>query len=228
MYLFRTFSILSLSLTLVSCGAFLSSSKGKDKKAESIAATTPPSSARVISLVADSEADLPACTAEVKNQLVYVKNIEEFRYCDSSEQWAAVDVKGPHGDAGVAGSAGSPGISISEIWKYDDTAAIPNSTSIGTVSGQPIYLMRSRLTKYTDGSSEVDATFSDGNSSLSTCSFHFQASSVELSDSCRGVIDPQYSVQAKVNTVANTLKFGAYLYSATPGAGITIPLTKLE
>jgi hypothetical protein len=126
MRIFSFISVSSVAVDLVSCGAFLSSSKGKDQKAEGTAAPSPAAAVKMISLMAETEADLPACTTENKSQLVYVKDLKEFRYCDQSETWTAVDVKGAHGDAGATGSTGSAGIAgkdglVSSVALFDSS-----------------------------------------------------------------------------------------------------------
>jgi hypothetical protein len=60
------------------------------------------------SLMLDNAAALPACSAERKGWLAYLKDQAVFQACDGSA-WAAVDIKGKDGAAGKDGEAGKDG-----------------------------------------------------------------------------------------------------------------------
>ena len=59
-------------------------------------------------MVVDDEDSLPDCTEDNKGQMVFVKAIKNFKYCDSS--WVDIDIKGEKGEQGETGGQGEQGI----------------------------------------------------------------------------------------------------------------------
>jgi hypothetical protein len=67
------------------------------------------------SMLVESSKDLPACNAEKKGALAYVKSEEKFYVC--SGEWASVSIKGEKGEKG---SSGPNGLGITKIQKMKE------------------------------------------------------------------------------------------------------------
>ena len=57
--------------------------------------------------VVENEDSLPDCTEQNQGQMVFVKDIKSFKYCDSS--WVDIDLKGEKGEQGESGTQGEKG-----------------------------------------------------------------------------------------------------------------------
>lgn len=57
----------------------------------------------------DTTSEMGVCDSTKYRQLIYVIETGEFYFCSKSNQWNAIDLKGPKGDTGSQGVAGSNG-----------------------------------------------------------------------------------------------------------------------
>jgi hypothetical protein len=125
--------------------------------------------------LAVTAAEMPACTPENNNQLVYVKDSAKFMTC-SGGAWADIAIKGEKGDAGAKGDPGAkgdkgdqgdagPGMEISHIYQCT------GGTDIGLSDYR--YGDLAQITRYTNGSYlfscaafkfPVDASYADSSS----------------------------------------------------------------
>jgi hypothetical protein len=114
-----TLSIFGM-LLLAACGAADSAGNGTDAGQNS-------SEYQQDAFYISSEADLPTCDASIKNRLVYVKTLSEFKTCDGYS-WSTVSI----GSSGNTSSqTGTNTKTITKKWKFhvDSYVGEPNISS---------------------------------------------------------------------------------------------------
>ena len=231
--------VVTAVLSLSACGMDNNKDKEKDTTTNATIHAVEPrveATPAPTTLVAANASALPTCTSDNQNQLVYLKDVEEFRSCEDSV-WAEISIKGVDGKDGAAGTSG---MSIASIWKYtnesrnfeeDTSALLPYKDQYQQFH---FYLVNSRMVIYTDGSSEVMVSMllSEVNTNLDYYEAHFNKSEVsEQVDSQRvwsiNNVDVT-KLQIKVNASSKTLKLNFTVGGVAYNPDLLVPMTQVQ
>ena len=234
--------VVTAVLSLSACGMDNNKDKEKDTTTNATIHAVEPrveATPAPTTLVAANASALPTCTSDNQNQLVYLKDVEEFRSCEDSV-WAEISIKGVDGKDGAAGDSG---MSIASIWQY--TNETQSLEDINTLLSHVFYgqtyhyqLINSRMVIYTDGSSEVSSSlFCPELGQVSDFySSHFNKSDVpEQVDSQKvwSMANFSATLQIKVNASNRTLKFRFSsningVVSSSSVADLLVPMTQVQ
>jgi len=237
----RIITMLLATIFTVSCGidnTIHATFKKKDSTSATVTVSSTPSA--TTTLTAATAADLPTCDTTNQNQLVYLKDVKEFRSCDNGT-WDAIAINGTNGKDGANGINGVNGVTgkvIDSVWGYtfnEDAYTTESSSSSPAIVYNNLLgdimvhkVTNARWVKYTDTSSDVSVALFNVNGGWTEhpIETHFKASTSDQTDIIRSDFTTAV-IRIKINNTTGKLNLDMYPYNGTPTADTEIPLTQL-
>lgn len=136
---------LLILMFLVSCGPGVQGTSTDTTASSLVSKTTSAiTQTSIDAKLVDTVDKLPACNQTSFGDLIYVRELAEFQYCDdSTNEWTTIDLKGPQGAQGIAGSKGNNGIKGSDgttAKPLEDTEWIDPITNLEWIVGQKAFM----------------------------------------------------------------------------------------
>jgi hypothetical protein len=121
----KTYQIVIISSLIISCG-----------KSESKAPIQTQYLNDNQSLYIDKKDDMPSCNEANQRQLIYIKELEQFQFCDSDKAWKMVSIAaGKDGKDGKDGSNGKDGVNGKD-GAIKNFTVYSNGKPIGTLADE--------------------------------------------------------------------------------------------